>query len=294
MHNIKKFLLLTISLIFLNTNLYSFDISGALTDIETKKGVEGIKIEALEIFSGQKFIAKTDINGKYAFFGLNDNERYYLRAIADDIKGAIIPLIKQVNSKSKDLDKVDFLFYKECKLTGYISSESLQKLDCINLIFKSQSPFYDYKSVAINEEGKFIVDLIYDQEYTISAFCDSNISYFAANPSSVIPLESNENKNILITPTFYAVGRVFNTETGKGISSLKIVAVSTDGTRNISAQSSSDGSFILSGLNYGKDYTITLTNNDDYEYESIQTGIVKSTITDLKIPVMKNQKKSKK
>jgi hypothetical protein len=285
----KKTLFTGLSIIFLSSYSFAFDLSGQVYNFQTKKGMRHVSVFAVSgDLSGSEIKTETDINGNFTLSGLQKNDCYTVKAFYSN-DSLIMPKTARVDTLKKDIDALDFAYYPKYSVSGNISS-SLIKTKNIRISFKSGEPFNDYISVLADDEGKYEADgLIYGQRYAISVA--SEFQLYGIDGCDSIEISENNLKDIDVIPVFYGTGRVYDNSTGEGLEGIEIKAVSLEKKHQISAKTSKDGTFILSGMRYGQNYTVSANFLTGYRQSlEIQTGTVKSTASDLNFPFEKTEK----
>lgn len=266
------------------------DLKGTVTNAAAKSGQKGIIVTAVEHRSGINISSETDYAGEFEIKGLKKGARYNIRASYSG-NGTILPKEGQITIESRDIEGYNYSYYPRYGVSGRVSSDVIDKVSGLAVVFRSQEPFYDYQSATVDGDGFYSLELLYDQQYDIYVTSVRQL-YGDKNNASIRVLSGENKKDIKIVPVYYAVGRVFEAGTGTGLSDITITAVSieSDGAgKRFSAEVNADGYYVLSGLYYGENYKVTVTHNlpgSDIKPLETETGIIKSTITNLNFPVV--------
>ncbi|MCL1971710.1 MAG: carboxypeptidase-like regulatory domain-containing protein [Endomicrobia bacterium] len=263
--------------------LFALELSGRVVNIQTNEGRNDIKITVIsEKYPFEEFKSVTDADGVFTVSGLKSNTKYAVKAEISD-KFVITPKSAVLQTSKADIKNYNFIYHPKFPVSGTISSNEI-KTPGLKIMFKSGAPFYDSSVAYPDENGRYSTrGLIYGQEYR--AYISSDFQVYGIKGDNSITISENNIKDIKIVRVFHGTGRVFDSATKEGLAGVAVHAVSADGSHEISAVTSADGSFVLSGLHNGENYIITAKPQPGFEFPyEIKTGIVKSAVTDLNFP----------
>lgn len=269
-----------LSIVFFANYSHSLELSGRIVNISTSKGQQNIKVTVIPASGSQGEIgAVTDAAGIFSVPGLENGSRYIVKA-ATAGSYAVFPKFREIQTLKSDIQNCDFIYCPKYSVSGFIDSGAL-KSSGLKIMFKSEAPFYDNAVAYTGENGRYKVDgLIYGQEYR--AYISSGFNVYGVVGDNSLTVSKSNIKNMKILPVFYGTGKVLNADTKHGLADVVVKAVSFGGAHEISSVSSSDGSFILTGLYYGESYVISADSQPGFEIPAaMKTGTVKSTVTGL-------------
>lgn len=279
-----KKLFLFVYAVFSFTGLsFAVDLSGKVINIHTNQAQPNVKITAVPASSAtDELEAITGTDGVFVISGLKNNSEYIIKGEISD-KFLISPKNTKISTKKSDIKNLDLAYYPKYSVTGDISLGKFKSND-LNVMFKSGSPFYESSTSSVDENGRYKAEgLVYGQEYNV--FIGSRFQVFGILDDNSITISGNAVKNMAVVPVFYGTGRVYDSQTHKGLKDIVVKAVSSNSSHEHTASTSSDGTFILNDLYYGESYIVTAEPQAGYELpEEIKIDSVKGTITDLAFP----------